>query len=446
MATAPTVARRGGARRPDLRALAGARAPLAALALAGLVVSGALICLEAAAHKTTLIPASRGEFPDWLAGPLPGIGNGLSEPRFCVLILVMCGCYLAVLALAGAVRPAWAIGAVVALHLLFVLAPPLLSADVFGYIDWARLGAVHGLDPYSHGAPDAPHDPAFGFMTWSSDLPSPYGPTFTLFTYAIAPLSLAASLWVLKGAAGLASLGCIALVWACARRLGRSPVAAILFVGLNPLLLVFEVGGAHNDMYFMLLVLAALYLTLRARESLTSAAIVAAASVKASAGLLLPFTVLAARDRRAAIKGAAIAVLAFAVVVVIGFGENALGFLRTIASQQETVALLSVPNTLSRWLGFDEMPDAFRVVAVAIFVVTLALMLVRTARERDWLVPAGWTTFALLATSAWLLPWYAVWLLPLAALGDDRRLRLATLALCAFMIGTRVPIWLSMPG
>jgi hypothetical protein len=83
---------------------------------------------------------------------------------------------------------------------------------------------------------------------------------------------------------------------------------------------------------------------------------------------------------------------------------------------------------------------------VAIFVVTLALMLVRTARERDWLVPAGWTTFALLATSAWLLPWYAVWLLPLAALGDDRRLRLATLALCAFMIGTRVPIWLSMPG
>lgn len=446
MATAPTVARRSRARQPDLRALAVARAPLAALALLGLVVSGALICLEAAASKTTLIPASRGEYPDWLAGPLPGIGGGLSEPRFCVLILVMCGCYLAVLALAGAVRPAWAIGAVVALHVLFVLGPPLLSADVFGYIDWARLGAVHGLDPYSHGAPDAPNDPAFGFMTWSSDLPSPYGPTFTLFTYAIAPLSLGASLWILKGAAGLASLGCLALVWACARRLGRSPVAAILFVGLNPLLLVFEVGGAHNDMYFMLLVLGALYLSLRARESLASGAIVAAASVKASAGLLLPFTILASRDRRAAIKGAAIALLGFAVVVVIGFGENALGFLRTIASQQETVALLSVPNTLSRWLGFGEMPGAFRVIAVAIFLATLAWMLVRTARERDWLVPAGWTTFTLLATSAWLLPWYAVWLLPLAALGDDRRLRLATLALCAFMIGTRVPIWLSMPG
>jgi hypothetical protein len=446
MATAPTAAPAAGARRGDARTFGGARAPLAALALVGLVVSGALICFEAAARKSTLVPAGRGNFPGWLAGPLPGIGDGLSEPRFCVLLLVMCGCYLAVLALAGAVRASWAIGAVVALHVLFVLAPPLMSADVFGYIDWARLGAIHGLDPYSHGAPDAPHDPAFGYMRWSSNLPSPYGPTFTLLTYAIAPLSLSASLWILKGAAGLASLGCLALVWACAKRLGRSPVPALLFVGLNPLLLVFEVGGAHNDMFFMLLVLAALYLTLRLRESAASAAIVAAATVKASAGLLLPFTVLAARDRRAAIKGAVITLLAFGAVMVIGFGENALGFLRTLRSQQQAVAALSVPNKLSHWLGFGHLPGAFRAIAVAIFVATLAAMLVRTAREREWLVPAGWTTFALLATSAWILPWYAVWLLPLAALGDDRRLRLATLVLCAFIIGTRVPIWLSMPG
>ena len=31
--------------------------------------------------------------------------------------------------------------------------------------------------------------------------------------------------------------------------------------------------------------------------------------------------------------------------------------------------------------------------------------------------PAGWATLGVLLTSAWLVPWYAIWLLPLAALG-----------------------------
>ena len=139
---------------------------------------------------------------------------------------------------------------------------------MFGYIDWGRLGAVHGLDPYSHGAPDAPQDEAFAYMRWSSDLPSPYGPTFTLFTYAVAPLSLAGEPVGAQGRrrrsrASAASRSCgRARASSAARR-----CAALVFVGLNPMLLVFEVGGAHNDMYFMLLVLSALYASLRLRES-----------------------------------------------------------------------------------------------------------------------------------------------------------------------------------
>ena len=40
-------------------------------------------------------------------------------------------------------------------------------------------------------------------------------------------------------------------------------------------------------------------------------------------------------------------------------------------------------------------------------------------RERDWLTGAGWSTFALLASLAWLVPWYVIWLLPLAALATS---------------------------
>ena len=63
-----------------------------------------------------------------------------------------------------------------------------------------------------------PHDAVFAFMRWRGDLPSPYGPLFTLASYALAPLSVAASLWVLKGAAAVASLAILWLVYDCARR------------------------------------------------------------------------------------------------------------------------------------------------------------------------------------------------------------------------------------
>jgi hypothetical protein len=52
----------------------------------------------------------------------------------------------------------------------------------------------------------------------------------------------------------------------------------------------------------------------------------------------------------------------------------------------------------------------------------------------------GWTTFAVLIASAWLVPWYILWLLPFAALSRDRRLQLATLALCAWMLAIAVPL------
>ena len=38
-----------------------------------------------------------------------------------------------------------------------------------------------------------------------------------------------------------------------------------------------------------------------------------------------------------------------------------------------------------------------------------------------------------------MMPWYSVWLLPLAAIIDDRRLRIATLVFGAFVTLTYIP-------
>ena len=64
----------------------------------------------------------------------------------------------------------------------------------------------------------------------------------------------------------------------------------------------------------------------------------------------------------------------------------------------------------------------------------LIFQLWRTARGADWRVAAGWSTLALLASTAWVLPWYAIWALPLAAVSGNRRLCAATLLACAYAV------------
>lgn len=65
------------------------------------------------------------------------------------------------------------------------MAPVLLSHDVYSYVDYARLGVVHGLDPYVYPPAAAPFDPAYARVTWI-DSTSAYGPLFTLITYPLA--------------------------------------------------------------------------------------------------------------------------------------------------------------------------------------------------------------------------------------------------------------------
>ncbi len=81
---------------------------------------------------------------------------------------------------------------------------------------------------------------------------SPYGPLFTLASYVLVPLGLAGGLWAFKAIAVLSSLAAVALVARAAGRLGHSRNWALAFVGLNPVLLVLAVGGAHNDTLLLL--------------------------------------------------------------------------------------------------------------------------------------------------------------------------------------------------
>jgi hypothetical protein len=405
-------------------------------ALTVLLVAGLALAAGAAGQRLYFfVPSARGGLPDWLRGPLAGLGLTLSAPQGARLLVAMSVCYLVVLACARGVPARAALTAVVALHVAFLLAPPLFSADVFGYIDYARLGQLHGLSPYTHGAAAAPGDAVTPFVRWH-DISSPYGPLFTAISYPLAHVSVPVALWICKSVAALGGLACAALTWLIARRAGRDPLPATLFVGLNPLLLAYGVGGAHNDLLLTAVVLGGVALAAGGRERASAAQLVLAAGLKASAGLMLPFLLLGARRRGAVLLGA---VAGGALVVGVGmalFGRDAFGFVAQLAGQQHLVATRSVPSEVSRLLGQSGLAYGVRLGAGVFAMSSLAFLLWRTYRGMEWIAAAGWATLTVLVASAWLVPWYIVWALPLAAVSDDRRLRVATLALSAFIMVT----------
>jgi uncharacterized membrane protein len=319
----------------------------------------------------------------------------------------------------------------------------LLSHDVHSYVAHARLGVVHGLDPYVHPPSAAPHDPSFDAVEWT-DATSPYGPLFTIATYPLAWLDVGAAVACLKAAAALSVLGIAGLLARLAPLRGVEPRRAVALVALNPLVLVHVVGGAHNDGLAMLAATLGVAAVLTARPGLGGAALAAAAAIKLPAALLAPFAVLGARAEGERgrvgrlLAGAAVAAVALAVAAHLAFGRDWLGALGLAGESQDRTSHMSVPITLARLAGVDAEP--VRAAAAVLFAALLAWLLAWTWRGGDWLRAAAWASLGLLLATAWLLPWYLIWALPLAALSRDRPLQALAIALTAFQLTTRIPV------
>jgi hypothetical protein len=466
-------------RRAGVVARTGIETRVAALALA-LVVAGSLLLVIVSANRPSLLsPTTHANFfPHWMAGPLGGLWPGLTGNGttlrwlFTGGILSMYLAYIVALRYSGRLQARWVIAAILAVHAIFLLAPPLALTDVFNYINYGRMEIVHHLNPYTTIPISEPHsDPSFALSNWH-ELLSPYGPLFTLLTFAVVPLGVAGSFWALKCILALASLATIFLVWKCARLLGRDPVAAIVLVGLNPIVLVWGLGGDHNDFLTMFLIVLAFYLLLRARaaaataegsrapavqaisqlarvrglllplspaEIAAGAAFVTAAATKASAGILIPVVLVgllrAPRGLTQVVLGMAVAASAIALVSLIAFGLH----IPDLNTQSRLVTNESVPNLIGLLVGVGGENESVRVVMTAVLGASVLLCCAMAWRRRDSLGASGWASVALLVTLSWVLPWYVLWVLPLAALAGSRRLRNAALVLGVYLIAAWAP-------
>jgi alpha-1,6-mannosyltransferase len=348
---------------------------------------------------------------------------------------------------------------IVAAVVAFACAPVLLSHDAFSYVDYARLGVRHGLDPYVSAPDAAPADPAFAHVTWT-ETPSAYGPLFTLATYPLAWLPIWLAVAALKAVAAISVLGTAWIASRLAAPRGVDPARAAAFLALNPLVLVHVVGGAHNDGLAMLVTMIGVAALTARREATAGASLVASAAIKSSSLFVAPFALLAtARDSmlmgrkttyivafrpinakplgRFVLGGLGAAVV-LGVAGYLGFGWHWLHAFGLAGENQGRTSHLSIPVTFARLTGLDE--DAVRVAALALFGVAIVWLLARTWRGADWIASAAWAGTALLLATSWLLPWYLLWPLPLAAVSRDRRLAALLLALTAYQLGARIPL------
>lgn len=390
-----------------------------------------------AAPGADLVPGAGADAPRWVLGPY-GEGLGLGAGAYLGALYVAFAAYVAVVAFSEALGRRWIWGAIVALVLAFALAPPLLSLDVFSYISYARLGVEHGLDPYESVPAAIPADPAASRVDDWRFAVSVYGPLFTFATYPLGALGVSVALWSLKGLSAVCVVGTAALTARLAAARGASPPAAAALVALNPLVLVHVVGGAHNDGLMVVVMTAGIAAVLSGLQGSGGACLIAAAAVKVPGLLTAPFAFLGSARRGRFVAGAVAAAAAIGAATLAAFGPDAADALGIAGDNQALTSRYSVPATAARIAGVDVDPVRFGFLAA--YVVLLVGLLAWVARGGDWLRAAGWAVLGLLVATAWMVPWYVIWVLPLAALARDRALVAAALALTAFQAVNAVPI------
>jgi membrane-bound metal-dependent hydrolase YbcI (DUF457 family) len=426
----------------------------AAVPALGTVAMGAIVGLSAAivlvaAERPSFLsgPAQRG-FPGWMVGPLahrlPGLPD--SPPMLqadLTRALALLGIAWLVAVVCASRTPAAIVwGAVATTHVVLLLGPPLSLTDAFNYLHYGRMPATYGVNPYAAPPLTVRQDPAYHFSNWHH-LPSPYGPLLTLLTEALAPLPLATAYWVWKAIVLVAALATLALVAFAARRLGRSPQAAVALVGLNPLVLVYGVGGAHNDPLVLLCGVAAVALAIVGWKASApwwdagaGVCAVLAAGLKPSAALLVPVVVLACRRRLPALGGAGGAGALVLAVVALVYG----GHLPATGIQDGLVGPLSVPNVLAALTGHGGLTPGGRTIAHVVLALAAVGATAAVAWRRAWLPgAAGFVMLASVLTLGWTMPWYVWWVLPFAALARTRMLAGACVVLTAWLALGAIP-------
>src|ERR1700712_5633036 len=342
----------------------------------------------------------------------------------------------------------------------FWLAPLLLSVPVFSRDTYSYLaqGALlrDGLDPYLMSPIDNPNSLLDNVSPIWTTTTAPYGPAFILvakFVTNVVGNDVVAGTMLLR----LCMLpGLVLLIWAAprvARHVRANGAAALWICVLNPLVIIHLMGGVHNEMLMVGLMMAAIALTFSGRPVWGVGLIAIAVAVKATAGLALPFMAwvwmrrLQARRNLGATQAFAIAtaasVLIFGVVFAVlswvaGVG---IGWLTALAGSVKIVNWLTVPpapanlvNTIGSLfvsVNFYAVLDTTRIIGIGIIAISLPLLWWRFRHDdREALMGIALAMLVVVLFVPAALPWYYTW--PLAVVSALAQSRAAIALIAGF--------------
>jgi alpha-1,6-mannosyltransferase len=334
-----------------------------------------------------------------------------------------------------------------------LLSVPLFSRDTYSYLAQGAL-LRDGLDPYVVGPVDNPNSLLDDVSPIWTTTTAPYGPAFILVAKFVTMLvgnDIVSGTMLLR----LCMLpGLVLLIWASprvARHVGANGAAALWICVLNPLVIIHLMGGVHNEMLMVGLMMAAIALTFAGRPVWGVSLIAVAVAVKATAGLALPFLVwvwmrqlqerLNLRPVRAfAIATAASALIFVAVFTVLSLAAGVgLGWLTALAGSVKIINWLTIPTAASNLINavggllfpvnFYAVLEVARIIGIVVIVVALPLLWWRfrhTDREALTGIALAMVVVVLFVPAA--LPWYYTWPLAVAAALVQTRPAIAAVA------------------
>lgn len=338
----------------------------------------------------------------------------------------------------------------------FWLAPllvsvPLFSRDTYSYLAQGAL-LRDGFDPYVV-APIGNSNPLLDNVSpiWTTTT-APYGPAFILvakFVTLVVGDHVIAGTMLLR----LCMLpGLALLIWAApriARHIGADGAVALWICALNPLVIVHLMGGVHNEMLMVGLMMAGIALMFSRRHVAGAALIAVGVAVKATAILALPFMVwvwmrhLPGNRLRAFVTASAASlttvIAVFAVLsTVAGVG---LGWLTALAGSVKIINWLTVPTAVANLtnvigglfttVNFYGVLEVTRLAGIAVIAVTLPVLWWRFRHDdREALVGTAWAMVVVVLFVPAALPWYYTW--PLAVASSLAQSRAAIALIAAF--------------
>lgn len=426
-----------------------------------------------------LFPGLADTFLGWFSTPLAhqavdATGGDLFFYLYALTILLIFATYAAALRWVIGKRPTklllrWALISTAVAGLLLVSAPTLFTSDIFSYVMYGRLAAVHQANPFVVTPSHFPDDPVYHLVFWK-DTVSVYGPVWIDISYLVMRAvqgSVALEIGAFKVLALAFHLANSLLVWHILNRLRpRDRLVGTVAFAWNPLLLIeFPVNG-HNDGAMLFFMLLATLCLVRGQQKRAVVLLTAAILTKWIAIFLVPLFVLACMRSSLSLKARVIrlgSLLAVCLLTAVGLYAPYWAGLPTLTAMFDSAAVERVINTFAELLtkpvsdiareagAFD--PNKVSEYALkALFGLAFVLAWMRELwRSRngddgnDLVLSSLRTIFAYLAIACtWFWPWYVAWLMPFASIDLRSKWAKATL-LFTFTASFFYSLWPGAP-